>query len=117
MFGARSRNIRKAKKKYDANGNLTAKSAVDDDDEQERIIWVYEYDPGDRLIKASGINGNGTQTVVSFKYDPFDRRIGKMIEEIKNGLCTVLALTSRWPLNRVRAPISIMPTDWAALRT
>ena len=58
---------------YDYNGNLTGK-----DD------WTYVYDYENRLIKATKA-GRGEIKTVSFKYDPFGRRIEKRVEEIEDG--------------------------------
>ncbi|MFZ6028030.1 MAG: RHS repeat-associated core domain-containing protein, partial [Chloroflexota bacterium] len=64
---------------YDANGNLSAKLETDCDAQD---TWTYEYDFENRLVKATRTDEDEIRTV-SFKYDPFGRRIEKRIEEIE----------------------------------
>ncbi|MBU1406366.1 MAG: hypothetical protein KKE82_02685 [Proteobacteria bacterium] len=68
--------------RYDANGNLIYKAglAEDDEDDYEQQGWSYEYDLENRLVKATKIGDHGSR-VISFKYDPFGRRIEKKVEE------------------------------------
>jgi len=66
---------------YDTNGNLIAKQ---NDHGRERDNWTYEYDYENRLIKAIRAEWDGIKTV-SFKYDPFGRRIEKKVEEVEGG--------------------------------
>ncbi|MHB1185889.1 MAG: RHS repeat-associated core domain-containing protein [Desulfobulbia bacterium] len=68
--------------RYDANGNLIYKAGLADDDEDdyEQQGWSYEYDLENRLTKASKIGDHGSRSI-SFKYDPFGRRIEKKVEE------------------------------------
>jgi RHS repeat-associated protein len=72
--------------RYDANGNLIYKAGLADDDEDgyEQQGWSYEYDLENRLVKASKIGDHGNR-VISFKYDPFGRRIEKRVEEAEHG--------------------------------
>jgi len=72
--------------RYDANGNLIYRAGVADDDEDnyEQQGWSYEYDLENRLVKASKVGEHGSR-VISFKYDPFDRRIEKKVEETEHG--------------------------------
>lgn len=58
---------------YDYNGNLTGKDG-----------WAYAYDHENRLTKATK-TGRGEIKTVSFRYDPFGRRIEKRVEEIEDG--------------------------------
>ncbi len=63
----------RASYRYDRNGNLIAKDG-----------WSYSYDYENRLIKATKTD-DGETKAISFKYDPFGRRIEKKIEEIGGG--------------------------------
>lgn len=67
--------------RYDVNGNLIYKAGLADDDEDdyEQRGWSYEYDLENRLVKASKTGDHGSR-VISFKYDPFGRRIEKKVE-------------------------------------
>ncbi len=67
---------------YDRNGNLIRKTEVDDDGEEK--IWTYSYDYENRLIKVVKEEEDEIR-VVTFKYDPFGRRIEKEIEDIEDG--------------------------------
>ncbi|MGV1100663.1 RHS repeat domain-containing protein [Thiovibrio sp. JS02] len=58
---------------YDLDGNMIAKGG-----------WTYEYDYENRLVKAVRAERDGIKTV-SFKYDPFGRRIEKKVEEVEDG--------------------------------
>ncbi|MGV1100658.1 RHS repeat-associated core domain-containing protein [Thiovibrio sp. JS02] len=58
---------------YDLDGNMIAKGG-----------WTYEYDYENRLVKAIRAERDGIKTV-SFKYDPFGRRIEKKVEEVEDG--------------------------------
>ena len=73
---------RKNQYEYDRNGNLIRKIEKDDNGEEE--IWTYSYDFENRLIKVVKQESSETITV-SFKYDPFGRRIEKKVEEIEGG--------------------------------
>ncbi len=64
---------------YDANGNQSAKIETSSDDQD---TWTYEYDFENRLIKATRTREDEIKTV-SFKYDPFGRRIEKRVEEVE----------------------------------
>ncbi|MCK9296596.1 MAG: DUF6531 domain-containing protein [Desulfobulbaceae bacterium] len=66
---------------YDANGNQSAKIETSSDDQD---TWTYEYDFENRLVKATSTKEDEIKTV-SFKYDPFGRRIEKRVEEIEPG--------------------------------
>jgi RHS repeat-associated protein len=82
---------------YDKNGNLIAKEYRKYDEgswcdksehhghgDHDGRKWTYNYDFENRLIKAETKQGHET-TAVSFKYDPFGRRIEKKIEQSKHG--------------------------------
>jgi len=64
---------------YDANGNLT-KSVGRRGDDDEQITSTYKYDYENRLIEAVIQKEEDHLTVVTFKYDPFGRRIEKSVE-------------------------------------
>ncbi len=73
---------------YDKNGNQITRSQHgkrdedhgDDDDHNDGKNWTYIYDFENRLIKAEKRHEHEHEkTVVSFKYDPLDRRIEKKI--------------------------------------
>jgi RHS repeat-associated protein len=79
---------------YDKNGNLIAK-VFRRHDEEDRCDkdehhdhdgrqWTYSYDFENRLIKAE-TKHNHESTIVTFKYDPFGRRIEKNIEQAEHG--------------------------------
>lgn len=76
-------NDRKNQYQYDRNGNLIKKTEVDDDGENE--TWTYSYDAENRLIKVVKQEDSEIETV-SFKYDPFGRRIEKKVDGIENGI-------------------------------
>ena len=65
---------------YDRNGNLTGKIGFDEDGKY--VSWSYEYDYENRLIRVTRMDAGETK-VVSFKYDPFGRRIEKKVEELE----------------------------------
>jgi RHS repeat-associated protein len=67
---------------YDRNGNLIKKTAIDDNGEEK--IWTYSYDYENRLIKVVKKEEDEIK-IVTFKYDPFGRRIEKKVEEIEDG--------------------------------
>ncbi|MFP3984111.1 MAG: phospholipase A2 [Desulfurivibrionaceae bacterium] len=67
---------------YDKNGNLTSKTGVNDKDQY--VSWSYEYDYENRLVRVTEVE-NETTKVVSFKYDPFGRRIEKQVEDLQDG--------------------------------
>lgn len=74
---------------YDKNGNLTTLAAsgkrdADNDERGHSRNRSYTYDYENRLIKAETRHEDET-IVVSFKYDPFGRRIEKRVEEIEHG--------------------------------
>jgi RHS repeat-associated protein len=77
---------------YDINGNTIAKTHPEqngehqdyDDDNRDDKNWTYTYDYENRLIKAETTHEDET-IVVSFKYDPFGRRIEKKVETIEHG--------------------------------
>ncbi|KAF0145269.1 MAG: YD repeat-containing protein [Nitrospirae bacterium] len=64
-------NDRKNQYEYDANGNLVKKTTSEG-------MTAYFYDYENRLIKVVKQENNET-VVVSFKYDPFGRRIEKKV--------------------------------------
>ena len=61
------------------NPSQSAKIETSSDDQD---TWTYEYDSENRLIKAIRTREDETKTV-SFKYDPFGRRIEKRVEEVE----------------------------------
>ena len=75
-------NDRKHNYEYDANGNLIKKTEITDDNKTR--IWTYNYDYENRLIKVVNQEDDETKTV-TFKYDPFGRRIEKKVEETEDG--------------------------------
>nr|MDA8165358.1 RHS repeat-associated core domain-containing protein [Desulfobacteraceae bacterium] len=66
---------------YDRNGNLTGKIGFDEDGKY--VSWSYAYDYENRLIRVTQMDGEETK-VLSFKYDPFGRRIEKKVEELED---------------------------------
>ena len=73
---------RKHNYEYDANGNLIKKTEIGDDN--DTVVWIYSYDYENRFIKVTKQEDNEIKTV-TFKYDPFGRRIEKRIEEVEDG--------------------------------
>ncbi|MDH5525397.1 MAG: DUF6531 domain-containing protein [Desulfobulbaceae bacterium] len=73
---------------YDGNGNLIQKIETGYDQD----TWTYEYDYENRLIKVTKAEEDEIKTV-SFKYDPFGRRIEKQVEEIEDGRVKTKAYT------------------------
>ncbi len=67
---------------FDKNGNLTKK--IEKDDDEKATVWTYTYDYENRLTKVEKSEDNETLRV-SFKYDPFGRRIEKKVEEVEHG--------------------------------
>ena len=74
---------------YDNNGNLNAKTYRKHDGEHRDELpdhdgrqWTYTYGFENRLIKAE-IAHDHEKTSVTFKYDPFGRRIEKKFEKIR----------------------------------
>ncbi len=74
---------RKNQYQYDRNGNLISKTEVGDDGTTKN--WTYSYDAENRLIKVIKQEASGTKTI-TFKYDPFGRRIEKKVEGIEAGI-------------------------------
>ncbi len=74
---------RKNQYQYDHNGNLISKTEVGDDGTTKN--WTYSYDAENRLIKVIKQEASGTKTI-TFKYDPFGRRIEKKVEGIEAGI-------------------------------
>lgn len=66
----------KASYSYDKNGNLVEKSTKHH--QQGEQTWCYSYDYDNRLIQAETKHDHET-TTITFKYDPFGRRIEKKI--------------------------------------
>jgi RHS repeat-associated protein len=64
---------------HDANGNLTGKTGSAEICRSRCCSYAYDYDH--RLIGVKKEEG-GKTTFVSYKYDPFGRRIEKRIEEL-----------------------------------
>ncbi len=68
---------RKHQYEYNANGNLVKTTSSEG-------ITTYIYDYENRLIKVLRQEDDEIKTV-TFKYDPFGRRIEKRIEEVEDG--------------------------------
>jgi RHS repeat-associated protein len=77
-YGNQLLESRKYDFRYDENGNLIEKTAIDDESS-----WTYEYDYENRLIRATKLEADETK-IVTFKYDPFNRRIEKKVEELES---------------------------------
>lgn len=73
---------RKNQYDYDRNGNLIKKTEIDDDGSNK--TWTYVYDFENRLVKVIKQEVGETKTI-TFKYDPFGRRIEKKVEEVESG--------------------------------
>jgi YD repeat-containing protein len=58
---------------YDANSNQTTRIVPNATDK----TWIQTFDAENRLIQVSKTKGTETKTV-SFSYDPFGRRVGKL---------------------------------------
>ncbi len=69
---------------YDNNGNPIRK-VKDKGDGHNSKEWIYSYDYENRLIQVSKLKKNELRVRISFKYDPFGRRIEKREEKIKKG--------------------------------
>lgn len=76
-------NSRKYDYQYDENGNMIAKTGQYGR-HYDQDSWTYEYDYENRLIKVTKVEEDEIKTV-TFKYDPFGRRIEKRVEEIEKG--------------------------------
>ncbi|MCF6207170.1 MAG: DUF6531 domain-containing protein, partial [Sulfurovum sp.] len=63
---------------YDNNGNMLAKIALDDDEES----FAYRYDYENRLVEVVKTEEDDS-IIVTFKYDPFGRRIEKKVVELE----------------------------------
>ena len=70
---------------HDKNGNLTIKTDEDYDLDTEIEGWTYTYDYENRLIKVVKNEQNETKAI-TFKYDPFGRRMEKKVESIDKGV-------------------------------
>ncbi|MFH1021007.1 MAG: DUF6531 domain-containing protein, partial [Pseudomonadota bacterium] len=77
LLASRSEDFR-----YDGNGNLIHRAGLMEDDEEQG--WSYEYDLENRLVMASKVGEHGSRNI-SFKYDPFGRRIEKRVEDAEHG--------------------------------
>jgi RHS repeat-associated protein len=73
---------RKHRYEYDRNSNLIKKIEIEDEGEEK--VWTYRYDYENRLIEVIKEEEDELK-IISFKYDPFGRRIEKRIEEIEDG--------------------------------
>ncbi|MDQ7787816.1 MAG: MopE-related protein [Thermodesulfovibrionales bacterium] len=69
---------RKEQYEYDHNGNLISKTETSG--EGTVNIWAYQYDYENRLVRVIKEEPDETKTV-TFKYDPFGRRIEKKVTE------------------------------------
>ena len=63
---------------YDHNGNQLARS------QKNGKTWTQQWDAENRLIQVARANGTDSSTV-TFKYDPFGRRIEKRTVDTVNG--------------------------------
>ncbi|MCR4288042.1 MAG: hypothetical protein NUW09_08525, partial [Deltaproteobacteria bacterium] len=70
---------------YDNNGNLAIKTEEDSDEDVEIEGWTYSYDYENRLVKAVKREKDELKTV-TFKYDPFGRRMEKRVESVDKGI-------------------------------
>lgn len=71
---------------YDNNGNLISKT---EQDGGSTTVWTYGYDYENRLVSVTReLVGNPEIDAITFKYDPFGRRIGKNVSTYENGLPT-----------------------------
>ena len=64
---------------YDNNGNQTARAL------KNGKGWIQEWDAQNRLTKVERTNGADSRTV-TFKYDPFGRRIEKKVVDVFSGV-------------------------------
>lgn len=72
---------RKLSYDYDNRGNQTTKTVPGATDK----TWVQTWDYQDRLVKVEKTKGTEKRTI-TFKYDPFGRRIEKKFVQTKNGV-------------------------------
>lgn len=64
---------------YDGTGNVITQ-------ERDDAVWGYGYDAENRLIEAVKTQmGSSTEKVATYFYDPFGRRIKKVIENVEEG--------------------------------
>src|SRR3990170_3792018 len=80
----REQHYRSVRSRY-YNGNLTRKADADVDLDLEAEGWTYHYDFENRLIKAVKAEKDETKTI-TFKYDPFGRRMEKRVEGVDKGV-------------------------------
>jgi RHS repeat-associated protein len=73
---------------YDNNGNQTNRIVPGATDK----IWAQTWDYENRLTKVEKIKGSERRTV-SFKYDPFGRRIEKKLETVTEGVAKAVTTT------------------------
>ncbi|MBN1142343.1 MAG: RHS repeat protein, partial [Deltaproteobacteria bacterium] len=71
---------------YDANGNQTARIL------KNGKTWVQEWDAQNRLVRVAMTSGADSRTV-TFKYDPFNRRIEKQVTDVFNNATAVTTTT------------------------
>jgi RHS repeat-associated protein len=83
-------NDRKHQYRYDRNGNLIQKIEIDDDGEEKR--WSYAYDAQNRLLQVIK-QEEGEAVTVTFRYDPFGKRIEKKVEETEHGKSEIKVYT------------------------
>ncbi len=68
---------------YDKNGDLIGKTKINDDGHLKTFTYTYDYE--NRLTKVEvQVDDKGRKTI-TFKYDPFGRRIEKTITKHRNG--------------------------------
>ena len=71
---------------YDAVGNKLTGPAYEKD---ASYTQSYAYDYDNRLVSVTKqVSGNPNPDVITFKYDPFGKRIEKNVSTYENGLPT-----------------------------
>lgn len=74
---------RKLQYQYDNNGNQTIRTVA----KARNATWTQSWDYANRLIRMEKATGT-EKRVVSFKYDPFGRRIEKKVVVTDDGMTT-----------------------------
>jgi len=67
---------------YDNAGNQTTKTVPNAPDK----TWTRTWDYNNRVIKEEKIKGSTERRTVTYKYDPFGRRIEKKFEQLVDGI-------------------------------
>lgn len=79
---------RKLGYEYDNRGNQTVRTVPDATDK----TWTQTWDHENQLVNVEKIKGSERKTV-SFKYDPFGRRIEKTVETVIDGIPKTVIVT------------------------